>query len=309
MEIYEEILVALLGAVFSVASHAAIVNDNCASDQSAALQAAIDAQKTNVVLPAGCIGISKPIYAKSWVSLFGAGKRLTKIKALSGFKGVAINGVTIKSLVILGTNQSADSANNRQMVFDAMVSDLTLDASLAGSGTNCVYVAGAQEGSGIQRTQCVGVQGTTTDAIRILGNVNRAVFNEIEIYPAAPIRYGISNENAYCGCEMSNITVGVQSTAVAGLHFLNGQFTANRIHCEFASNCIEIIGDNGLGVVTSVDGPTASSTTGNLLFVSGASKIVAQGLAKNGYTNTVLSYWGAGINRADPGIGQILINN
>lgn len=305
----KKFLIPIIGMIFSIASHAAIVNDNCASDQSAAIQSAIDAQTSNVVLPAGCIGIAKPIYLKSWISLSGAGKRLTKLKALSTFKGVTLGTSTVSALVIVGTNQSTDSGNNRQIVFDSMVSDLTLDASLAPAGANCAYIAGAQEGSGLQRAMCVGVHGTTSDAIRILGNVNRAAIHELEIYPSSAIRYGISNENAFCGCEISDITVGVQNPMTAGLHFLNGQFTASRIHCEFAANCIEVIGDNGLGVVSSVDGPTASSTTGNLIFVSGASKVVAQGLAKNGYTTTVLSYWGAGINRTDPGIGQILINN
>lgn len=291
----------LLSLTLCTSASAAVVNDNCSSDQSSQVQSAIDARTTNVILPAGCVGISKPIYAKSWISLQGAGKRLTKLKALPNFLGPA--------LVIIGTNDPADSSTDRQIVFDSMVSDLTLDATTAPVGTSCAYVAGAQEGSGMQRVMCVGTQGATTDAIRIAQNVNRAVFREIEIYPYAAIRYGISNENAFCGCEISNITVGVSNPVTAGIRFYNGQFQINRVHCENDSNCIQIDGDNGLGVLTSIDGPTATTLTGNLIFVSGASKVAAQGLAKNGYSTAVLSWWGSGMNRTDPGIGQVLINN
>src|SRR5689334_3907127 len=148
------LLTVLVISLSSIPARAAIVNDNCASDQSAAVQAAIDARTGIVTLPVGCIAISRPIYARSWITLRGAAKRLTTLRALPGFQG--------KALVIVGTNLEADRATDRQIVFDSMVSDLTLDTNAAPAGTSCAYVAGAQEGSGLERDLCIGVRGATS---------------------------------------------------------------------------------------------------------------------------------------------------
>jgi hypothetical protein len=302
--IRKHIMKALLISIFIVLSgeisEAAVVNDNCMSDQSAELQAAIDAMTTNITLPVGCIAISKPIYSKSWITLRGSGKRLTTLKALSTFQGAA--------LVIIGSGLDSDAGSNRQLVFDSMISDLTLDTTSAPAGTSCAYMAGAQEGSGMQHDLCIGVKGATSDAIRIAGNVNRAAIRDIEIYPATAIRYGIVNDNAYCGCEISDITVGITNPLVAGIRVFDTNFTASRIHCAQAANCIQVDGNNSVGVISIVDGPTVLTTNGYLLFVAGASKIVAQGLIRNGYTHSVLSLFDP-VNRADPYIGQIVINN
>lgn len=299
--IVRALLIPILVISFTVTAHAAIINDNCLSDQTVQLQDAIDARTGNVTLPVGCIAISKPIYAQTWVALQGAGKRLTVLKALPTFRGEA--------LVIIGTNLDSDIALGRSLVFDSMVSDMTLDATAAPAGTSCAHLAGAQEGSGLQRNACVGVSGATSDAIVITDNVNRVAFRDIEIYPATAIRYGISNSNAFCGCEINNVTVGVTFPMEAGIRVLDGVFTALRIHCVYAANCIQVDGNNSVGVITGVDGPTVLSTTGNLLFVRAASKVVAQGLVRNGYTRSVQSLFGAGVDRADPYIAQILINN
>lgn len=291
----------VLIAVCSTTAAAAIVNDNCASDQSAQIQVAIDARTGNVALPAGCIAVSRPIYAKDWVSLQGAGRRLTTLKALPTFKGPA--------LVIVGTGLPADAASGHQLVFDSMVSDLFLNVEDAPAGTSCAYVGGAQQGSGMQRDLCWGVKGATSDAIRITGNVNRADFRELEIYPVTAIRYGIVSENAFCGCEMANITIGVTNPLIAGIRISDAVFIANRIHCEYAENCVQVNGNNSVGVITSVDGPTAVSTSGYLVFVAAGPKVVAQGLVKNGYAGNIRSLSDPGIDRADPYIAEILINN
>ena len=62
-------------------------------------------------------------------------------------------------------------------------------------------------------------------------------------------------------------------------------------------------------MLLNVDGQTTNLTTGYLVLVSGSSKVVGQGLAKNAYTGNVRSLSGAGVDRADPYISQIVINN
>jgi hypothetical protein len=282
-------------------ANAAIVNDNCVSDQSSQIQSAIDARTGNITLPAGCIAISKPIYARDWISLQGAGRRLTTLKALANFEGPA--------LVVIGTNLPSDDAADRDRVYDSMISDLYLDVAAAPAGTSCAYIAGAQAGSGMQRDLCAGVNGPTSDAIRISGNVNGAAFRELEIYPATAIRYGISIENAYCSCELSNITIGVTYSLTAGIRVLDTMFTASRIHCELAANCIRVDGNNSVVVISSIDGQTTGANPGYLLYVSGASKVVGQGLVKDSYAHNVRSLWGVNIDRSDPYIAQLLINN
>ena len=273
----------------SVVAEAAIINDNCATDQSTQLQEAIDSRVGNVILPAGCIAISQPIYARDWVSVQGAGRRLTTLKALPNFQGPA--------LVIIGTALPSDDASDRDNVYDAMISDLFLDVTAAPPGTSCAYLAGAQAGSGLQRDLCNGVRGATSDAIRVARNVNRAALRELEIYPATAIRYGISIDT-FCACELSNITIGVTFPLVVGIHILDTVFTAHRIHCELANYCIEIDGNNSVAVLASIDGQTTGTNPGYLLFVGGASKVVAQGLAKDSYLHNVRSMWGVVTKRA-----------
>ncbi len=286
------VILALLVA-FDVTAEAAIVNDNCASDQSVQIQAALDSRAGNVVLPEGCIAIARPIYARSWISLRGAGRRLTTLKALPTFAGSA--------LVVIGAD--GDS------LYDAMVSDLSLDAGAAPAGTSCAYLAGAQAGSGMQRDLCIGVKGAASDAIRIAGSVHQAALRELEITPAAPIRHGISIENALCNCEIKNVTIGVTYPMAAAIRVIDAVFIAHRIHCELATHCIQIDGNNSVAVLDSIDGKTIEVTDGYLLYVSGSSRVVARGLAKNSYTGNVRSLVGPGLDRADPYIAQILINN